>query len=67
MIVYGFSNLESTLENKGYNFFEKDKDTILVVIILVILLEDIFREPILQRIRIKDILRIIKDKNKDKK
>ena len=34
--------------------------------ILGIFLEDIFREPILQRIRIKDILRIFKDKDKDK-
>jgi len=43
-----------------------DKDNILVDIILGILLENIFREPILQRIRIKDILRIFKDINKDK-
>ena len=54
------------LGNEGYDFFEKDKDNILVDIILGILLEDIFREPILQRIRIKDILRIFKDINKDK-
>ena len=54
------------LGNEGYDFFEKDKDNILVDIILGILLEDIFREPILQRIRIKDILRIFKDKDKDK-
>ena len=65
VIVYGFSNLESTLENKGYNFFEKDKDTILVDNILGILLEDIFRQLILQRIRIKDSLRIFKHKDKD--
>ena len=41
------------------SFFEKDN-------ILAILLEDIFREPILKRIRIKDISRIFKDMNKDK-
>ena len=53
--------------NKGYAFFEKDKDkdNILVDNILGILLEDIFRQLILQRIRIKDILRIFKDKDKD--
>ena len=51
------------LGNKGYDFFEKDKDkdNILVDNILAILLEDIFRQLILQRIRIKDILRIFKD------
>ena len=54
------------LGNEGYDFFEKDKDNILVDIILGILLENIFREPILQRIRIKDMLRIFKDMNKDK-
>ena len=44
-------------------FFEKDKDkdNILVDNILAILLEDIFRQIILQRIRIKDISRIFKD------
>ena len=44
-------------------FFEKDKDkdNILVDNILAILLEDIFRQLILQRMRIKDILRIFKD------
>ena len=49
-------------------FFEedKDKDNILVDNILGILLEDIFRQLILQRIRIKDSLRIFKDKDKDK-
>ena len=47
-------------------FFEKDKDkeNILVDKILGILLKDIFREVILQRIKIKDILRIFKDKDK---
>ena len=51
------------LGNKGYDFFEKDKDkdNILVDNILAILLEDIFRQLILQRIRIKGILRIFKD------
>ena len=53
------------LGNEGYDFFEKDKDNILVDIILGILLEDIFREPILQRIRIKVIQRKFKDKNKE--
>ena len=43
--------------NKGYAFFEKDKDNILVYNILAILLEDFFRQLILQRIRLKDILR----------
>ena len=51
--------------NKGYDIFEKDKDNILVDSILGILLEDIFRQLILQRIRIKDSLRIFKDKDKD--
>ena len=40
-------------------------DDILVDNILGILLDDIFRQPILQRIRIKDILRIFKDKDID--
>ena len=58
----------SKVGNKGYDFFEKDKDkdNILVNNILGILLEDIFRQLILQRIRIKDSLRIFKDKDKDK-
>ena len=45
--------------NKGYDFFEKDKDkdNILVDNILGILFEDIFRQPILQRIRIRDALK----------
>ena len=49
-------------------FFEKDKDkdNILVDNILGILLEDIFRQLILQRIRIKDSLSIFKYKDKDK-
>ena len=51
--------------NKGYYFLEKDKDIILIDYILGILLEDIFRQLILQRIRIKDSLRIFKDKDKD--
>ena len=53
--------------NKGYDFFEKDKDkdNILVDNILAFLLEDISRQLLLQRIRIKDILRILKDKDKD--
>ena len=57
-----------SLGNKGYDFFEKDKDkdNILVDDILGILSEDIFRQLILQRIRIKDSLRIFKDKDKDK-
>ena len=42
------------------------KDNILIDSILGILLEDIFRQFILQRIRIKDSLRIFKDKDKDK-
>ena len=56
------------LGNKEYAIFEKDKDkdNILVDNILVILLEDTFRQLILQRIRIKDSLRIFKDKDKDK-
>ena len=43
-------------------------DNILVDNIPGIILEDIFRQPINQRIRIriKDILRISKDKDKDK-
>ena len=59
--------VHSTLElgNKGYDIFEKDKDNILVANILGILIEDIFRQLILQRIRIKDILRIFKDWEKD--
>ena len=44
----------------------KDKDNILIDNILGILLEDIFRQLILQRIRIKDILRIFKDEDTDK-
>ena len=54
--------------NKGYYFLEKDKDkdNILIDYILGILLEDIFRHLIPQRIRIKDDLRIFKDKDKDK-
>ena len=37
------------LGNKGYDFFEKDKDkdNILIDNILAILSEDIFRQPIL--------------------
>ena len=56
------------LENKGYDIFEKDKDkdNILVDNILGILLEDIFRQLILQRIRIKDSIKIFKDNDKDK-
>ena len=46
-------------------YFEKDKNNILVDNILFILLEEIFRQLILQRIRIKDSLRIFKDKDKD--
>ena len=46
-------------------YFEKDKNNIIVDNILFILLEEIFRQLILQRIRIKDILRIFKDKDKD--
>ena len=48
-------------------FFEKkkDKDNIFIDNILGILLEDIFRQLILQRIKIKDSLRIFKDKDKD--
>ena len=45
---------------------KKDKDNILIENILGILLEDFFRQLILQRIRIKDSLRIFKDKDKDK-
>ena len=52
--------------NKGYDFLEKDKDNILIDNILDILLEDIFRQLILQRIMIKDVLRIFKGKDKDK-
>ena len=44
----------------------KDKDNILIDNILGILLEDIFRQLFLKRIRIKDSLRIFKDKDKDK-
>ena len=49
-------------------FFEKDKDKddILVVNILGILLDNIFRKLILQWVRIKDSLRIYKDNNRDK-
>ena len=56
------------VRNEGYDFLEKDKDkdNILIDNILGILLEDIFRQLILQRIRIKDSLRIFKDKDKDK-
>ena len=46
---------EPKVGNKGYDFFEKDKDNILVDNILGILLEDIFRQLIPRRIRIKDI------------
>ena len=46
-------------------YFEKDKNNIIVDNILFILLEEIFRQLILQRIRIKDSLRIFKDKDKD--
>ena len=48
--------------------FEKDKDknNIYVDNILGILLENIFRQLILQRIRIKNNLRIFKDKDKNK-
>ena len=55
------------LGNEGYVFFEmdKDEDNILDDNILAILLEDIFRQLILQMIRIKDSLRIFKDKDKD--
>ena len=45
---------------------DKDKDNILVDNIFGILLEDIFRQLILQRIGIKNSLRIFKDKDKDK-
>ena len=45
--------------NKGYDFFLVDD-------ILGILSENIFRQLILQRIRIKDSLRIFNDKDKDK-
>ena len=45
---------------------KKDKDNILIENILGILLEDFFRQLILQRIRIKDSLWIFKDKDKDK-
>ena len=41
---------------------DKDKDNILIENILGILLEDFFRQLILQRIGIKDNLRIFKDK-----
>ena len=47
-------------------FLVKDKDNILVDNILGILLEDIFRQIILQRIRIKNILRIFEDKDRGK-
>ena len=47
--------------NKGYDFVLRR----IRINILGILLEDIFRPLILQRIRIKDSLRIFKDKNKD--
>ena len=51
------------LTRRPYDFFEKDKnkDNIIVDNIFGILLEDIFRQLILQRITIKDILRIFKD------
>ena len=45
---------------------DKDKDNILVNNILAILLEEFFLQLILHRIRIEDILRIFKDKDKDK-
>ena len=66
MICRNISN--NKLGNKEYDFLEKDKDkdNILIDNILGILLEDIFRQLILQRIRIKDSLRIFKDKDKDK-
>ena len=50
-------------------FFEKDKDKgiILVDNIVCILLKDIFRQFILQMIRITDSSRIFKDKDKDMK
>ena len=59
--IFKFLSKSLIIGNKGYAFFEKDKDNILVDNILAILLEDIFRKLILQRIRIKDILRIFKD------
>ena len=52
--------------NKWFDILEKDKDNILIDNTLGILLENIFRQLILQRIRIKDSLRIFKDKDKDK-
>ena len=54
--------------NKGYAFFEKDKDknNIHVDNILGILLENFFRQLILQRIRIKNNISIFKDKDKNK-
>ena len=63
-----FEYASINIGNKGYDFLEKDKDkdNILIDNILGILLEDIFRQLILQRIRIKDSLRIFKDKDKDK-
>ena len=48
--------------NKGIT---KDKYDILANNILCILLEDIFRQLIHQSIRIKDSLRIYRDKDKD--
>ena len=50
---------------RDFFYKDNDKDDILVDNILGILLDDIFRQPILQRIRIKDILRIFKDKDID--
>ena len=52
MVGLQFEQVE--LGNKGYYFFEKDKDkdNILVDNILAIILEDIFRQLILQKIRI---------------
>ena len=56
------SNKSNDIGNKGYDFFDKDKDkdNILVEDILGILIEDIFSQLILQMIRIKDSLRILK-------
>ena len=61
-----FFSIGVWIGNKGYDFLEKNKDKILIDNILGILLEDIFRQLIFQRIRIKDSLRIFKDKDQDK-
>ena len=47
--------------NKGYAFFEKDKDNILVYNILAILLEDFFQTTYPSKDKVKGYFKIFKD------